>query len=78
MYSDGITDPLEIALRRLDAVIYTISVVRTEIYDPQEAESRADLVIAAYNTVNEAHALLQEVKELVWPDNQIIEAENNS
>lgn len=73
MYYDGNTDPLEVALRRLDAVAYTLNVARTEIYDPQEAEARADLMIATYNVVNEAFALLQEVNEIVWPQQQTLE-----
>lgn len=73
MYTDGQTDPLELALRRLDAVTYTLNVIRSEIYDPQEAEARADLLIAAYNVANEACTLLNEVKELTWPEPQTLE-----
>jgi hypothetical protein len=47
--------------------------VRSEIYDPQEAEARADLLIAAYNVANEACTLLNEVKELTWPEPQTLE-----
>jgi hypothetical protein len=73
MYTEGHTDPVEIALRRLDAVAYTLNIVRSEIYDPQESDSRADLLIAAYGVANEALALLSEVKELVWPEPQTLE-----
>ncbi len=73
MYTEGHTDPVEIALRRLDAVAYTLNIVRSEIYDPQESDSRADLLIAAYGVANEACALLSEVKELVWPEPQTLE-----
>jgi hypothetical protein len=47
--------------------------VRSEIYDPQESESRADILIAAYGVANEACALLNEIKELVWPEPQTLE-----
>ena len=73
MYDEGITDPLELALRRLEAVTYTLNVARTEIYDPQEADARADLMIATYNVVNEAFALLQEVNQIVWRQEQSLE-----
>lgn len=73
MYTEGHTDPVEIALRRLDAVAYTLNIVRSEIYDPQESDSRADLLIAAYGVANEACTLLSEIKELVWPEPQTLE-----
>jgi hypothetical protein len=73
VYDEGITDPLELALRRLEAVTYTLNVARTEIYDPQEADARADLMIATYNVVNEAFALLQEVNQIVWRQEQSLE-----
>jgi hypothetical protein len=73
MYIDGHSDHLETALRRLDAVAYTLNMVRSEIYDPQETDSRADLLIAAYGVANEACALLNEIKELVWPEPQTLE-----
>lgn len=73
MYNGDSTDPLDVALRRLEAVAYTLNVARTEIYDPQEPETRADLMIATYNVVNEAIALLHEVNEIVWPQTQSLE-----
>jgi hypothetical protein len=73
MYIDDVTDPLERALRRLEAVAYTLNVVRTEIYDPQDVDTRADLMIATYNVVNEAFALLHEVNDIVWPEHQSLE-----
>lgn len=73
MYIDDVSDPLERALRRLEAVAYTLNVARTEIYDPQEPDTRADLMIATYNVVNEALALLHEVNDIVWPQPQSLE-----
>lgn len=78
MYLDDVTDPLERALRRLEAVSYTLSVVRTEVYDPQDVDTRADLMIATYNVVNEAFSLLQEVNQIVWPESQTLETGQES
>lgn len=74
MYIDDVSDPLERALRRLEAVSYTLNVVRTEIYDPEDVDTRADLMIATYNVVNEAMALLHEVNEIVWPQTEPLES----
>lgn len=74
MYIDDVSDPLERALRRLEAVAYTLSVVRTEIYDPEDVDTRADLMIATYNIVNEAMALLHEVNDIVWPQTEPLES----
>lgn len=74
MYIDDVSDPLERALRRLEAVSYTLNVVRTEIYDPEDVDTRADLMVATYNVVNEAMALLHEVNEIVWPQTEPLES----
>lgn len=74
MYIDDVSDPLERALRRLEAVSYTLNVVRTEIYDPEDVDTRADLMIATYNIVNEAMALLHEVNTIVWPQTEPLES----
>ncbi len=74
MYIDDVSDPLERALRRLEAVSYTLNVVRTEIYDPEDVDTRADLMIATYNVVNEAMSLLHEVSGIVWPQTEPLES----
>jgi ssRNA-specific RNase YbeY (16S rRNA maturation enzyme) len=66
-FNDYTSDPLELTLRRLEAITHTLSLVRGEIYDPEDPDTRGDLLISAYGVANEAYSLLNEVKDLVWP-----------
>lgn len=57
---------LQMHLQRLQACRTTIDSVHLQVFDPIQADRRADLLIAVEETANAAVALAIEVRDLVW------------
>jgi hypothetical protein len=61
---------LDIALRRLDLCTYAIQEIHTELEQPEDPESKADLILATEKLVAEIVDLYQTVKLYVWGDEE--------
>lgn len=57
---------LDTALRRLDLCTYAIQEIHTELEQPQDPDSKADLILATEKLVGEIIDLYQTVKVYVW------------
>lgn len=57
---------LDIALRRLELCTYAIQEIHTEIEQPEDADTKADLILATEKLVGEVVDLYQTVKLYVW------------
>lgn len=57
---------LTAALRRLDLCTYAIQEIHTELEQPHDADSKADLILATEKLVGEVVDLYQTVKLYVW------------
>lgn len=63
--------PLDTALRRLDLCTYAIQEIHIELDQPQDPESKADLILATEKLVAETVDLYQTVRLYVWgPDTE--------
>lgn len=58
--------PLETALRRLELCTYAVSEIHIELDQPQDPESKADLILATEKLVAETVDLYQTVRFYVW------------
>jgi len=57
------------ALRRLDLCAYAVQEIHTEVDEPEDSESKADLLIATEKLVSEVFDLYSTVRRYVWgPD----------
>jgi hypothetical protein len=57
------------ALRRLDLCAYAVQEIHTEVDEPADSESKADLLIATEKLVSEVFDLYSTVRRYVWgPD----------
>ena len=59
----------EIAMRKLNSCVYTLYSVATllsEMEDPEDADERADLVIAAENLIEAATYVTERAREVGW------------
>lgn len=61
---------LDIALRRLDLCTYAIQEIHTELEQPDDPESKADLILATEKLVAEIVDLYQTVKLYVWGEEE--------
>jgi hypothetical protein len=61
-------DLVDRAIRRISACTYTANVVRSEIIDPCDIGRRADLLIASYDLLNEARALVSEAQLIAFQE----------
>lgn len=60
---------LEVALRRLDLCAYAVQEIHLELNQPQDPDSKADLLVATEKLVAETVDLYQTVRYYVWgPD----------
>lgn len=57
---------LEVALRRLELCTYAVQEIHTELDQPQDPESKADLILATEKLVAETVDLYQTVRVYVW------------
>lgn len=57
-------------LQRISACSHTISFVREELIDPISIDSRADLLLAVEDLVNEVMTLALDVRAMAWPDKE--------
>lgn len=57
---------LEVALRRLELCTYAVQEIHTELDQPQDPESKADLILATEKLVSETVDLYQTVRVYVW------------
>jgi hypothetical protein len=57
---------LDIALRRLDLCTYAVQEIHIELDQPQDPDSKADLILATEKLVAETVDLYQTVREYVW------------
>jgi len=55
-------------LRRIQACSFTIAQVRDSIFDPITVDTRADLLIATEDLVNEAMTLALEIRQIAWSE----------
>ena len=60
------TTSLEVALRRLELCAYAVQEIHLEIDQPQDPESKADLILATEKLVSETVDLYQTVRFYVW------------
>jgi len=69
---------LDIALRRLELCTYAVQEIHIELDQPQDPESKADLILATEKLVSETVDLYQTVREYVWghdPEDDVIESD---
>ncbi len=57
---------LDTALRRLDLCTYAVQEIHIELDQPQDPDSKADLILATEKLVAETVDLYQTVREYVW------------
>ena len=57
---------LDVALRRLELCTYAIQEIHTELEQPQDPDSKADLILATEKLLGETIDLYQTVKVYVW------------
>ena len=57
---------LEVALRRLELCAYAVQEIHLEIDQPDDPESKADLILATEKLVSETVDLYQTVRLYVW------------
>jgi hypothetical protein len=61
--------PIETALRRLELCTYAVQEIHIELDQPQDPETKADLILATEKLVAETVDLYQTVRFYVWgPD----------
>jgi hypothetical protein len=70
---------LDAALRRLELCTYAVQEIHTELDQPQDPESKADLILSTEKLVGEVIDLYQTVKLYVWgqPEDQDDDDEND-
>ena len=66
MTSTDMRDPLRRALERIELCTYAIKEAHYEIEPPEDAEAKADLLLAVEALTLEAVDLLQTTKLFVW------------
>ncbi len=57
---------LDTALRRLELCTYAVQEIHIELDQPQDPDSKADLILATEKLVAETVDLYQTVREYVW------------
>jgi hypothetical protein len=67
---------LETALRRLELCTYAVQEIHTELDQPQDPESKADLILATEKLVSETVDLYQTVRVYVWGEDEDPESED--
>ena len=63
-----IQEHVDTLLRRIQACSFTIATVRDSIFDPITVDTRADLLIATEDLVNEAMTLALEIRQIAWSE----------
>lgn len=68
MSINGLPDnsPQTVALRRLEACSTTLFFLMMTLEDPENAQDRADLLIACDTVIHRANQLYSEISELTW------------
>lgn len=61
-----LNQPLATALRRLELCTYAVQEIHIELDQPQDPESKADLILATEKLVAETFDLYQTVRTYVW------------
>jgi hypothetical protein len=71
-----------IAVRRLDACIFTVATVHSELIEPSDVQLKADMLIAAEELLKQVVDLTLHLREMTWPEpspeNQSIETRNET
>jgi hypothetical protein len=57
---------LDVALRRLELCTYAVQEIHIELDQPQDPDSKADLILATEKLVAETVDLYQTVRQYVW------------
>lgn len=57
---------LDVALRRLELCTYAVQEIHIELDQPQDPDSKADLILATEKLVAETVDLYQTVRAYVW------------
>lgn len=61
-----LNQPLATALRRLELCTYAVQEIHLELNQPEDPESKADLILATEKLVAETFDLYQTVRVYVW------------
>lgn len=61
-----LNQPLQTALRRLELCTYAVQEIHLELNQPEDPESKADLILATEKLVAETFDLYQTVRVYVW------------
>ena len=61
---------LDVALRRLELCTYAVQEIHTELNQPQDPDSKADLILATEKLVAETVDLYQTVRVYVWGETE--------
>lgn len=61
---------IETALRRLELCTYAVQEIHTELEEPQDPESKADLILATERLVAETVDFYATVRRYVWGEEE--------
>jgi hypothetical protein len=61
---------LDVALRRLELCTYAVQEIHIELNQPQDPDSKADLILATEKLVAETVDLYQTVRVYVWGEDE--------
>jgi hypothetical protein len=67
---------LDVALRRLELCTYAVQEIHIELNQPQDPDSKADLILATEKLVAETVDLYQTVRVYVWGEDEPEEDED--
>jgi hypothetical protein len=67
---------LDVALRRLELCTYAVQEIHIELNQPQDPDSKADLILATEKLVAETVDLYQTVRVYVWGEDEDPEDED--
>lgn len=73
-----LNQPLQTALRRLELCTYAVQEIHLELNQPEDPESKADLILATEKLVAETFDLYQTVRVYVWGEEDTEEEETLS
>jgi hypothetical protein len=64
------TTPIDIALRRLELCTYAVQEIHIQLEQPENADEKADLILATEKLVSEIFDLYSTVRLYVWGEEE--------